>query len=307
MSRVVGVVIALAVVVGAAGCGAPRPVPQTSSSDSAATAAASPLLTTDHPVMVIERDGEADLCFVVMQSWPPLCGGGPRLVDWDWMVVPGTYEEAMGVRWGEYVVTGIYDAQTNELTVETVTAAPEPPRADTSAMGPPLPTACPEPDGGWRILDESTANQEALYAVGGVAATLDGYATMWIDRSPLPPVPDDADPLEQLHHYAVYAGLNIVTVAVRGDAVAAEQRLREVWGGALCVITVDYTEADRQALLQEVMDEYAARGLTIAGMDGVTGVIGITVVYDFDGALQQELDERYGPGLIRVHSALTLA
>lgn len=304
MKKLIATCIALVVVAGTTGC-ASRPV----ASDSIATVPVAavpdaPILTTTSPRTVIDRDG-AELCVVgVLQSNPPGCMGGVALIGWDWAGVPGAYEEQGGVRWGEYVVTGAYDAQRNQLTVTSVSTDVHPPSADDSPMGHPVPTACSAPPEGWQILDESKANQEALHAVSGVATTLDGYATMWLDLTPLPPVSDGADALEQMHHYAVNAGLNIVTVAVRGDAVAAEQRIREVWGGALCVITVDYTEAERQGVQEEIMDEYAARGVIASGVDGVTGVIDITVVYDLDYALQRELDERYGAGLVVVGSAL---
>lgn len=304
MKRFVVVAAALAVVAGAAGCSGARPVAEMSAPPQKQADSASAVLTTRYPVMVVERE-DVRLCVGGMLGlYPPGCMGDVGLIGWDWAAVPGTYEEDMDVRWGEYVVTGTYDVAANELTVVSVDARAEEPIVEESPMGPPMPTACPEPDGGWRIIDESTANQEALGAVGSVATTLDGYATMWIDGTPLPPVPEDSDPLAQMQHYALNAGLNIVTVAVRGDTAAAERQLREVWGGALCVIAVDYTEAERQAIQQEVMDEYMTRGFLLAGLDAVTGVIDITVVHDIDGEMQREVDERYGPGLIRVHSAL---
>lgn len=304
MKKLIATCIALVVVGGTVGC-ATRPATQESIATAPVAAAPdAPMLTSTYPRTVVDRDG-AELCVVgVLQSSPPGCAGGVTLIGWDWAEVAGTYEEQGGVRWGDYVVTGAYDAQRNELTVTSVSTDVQPPSAEDSPMGPPIPAACSEPPEGWRIVDESKANQEALYAVSGVATTLDGYATMWIDRTPLPPVPDGADALDQMHHYAVNAGLNIVTVAVQGDAVAAEQRIRDVWGGALCVITVDYTEAERQAIQAEIMDEYAERGVIASGLDGVTGVIDVTVVHDLDYALQRELDERYGAGLVVVGSAL---
>lgn len=305
MKRLIATCIALVVVTGAAGCASRPATPESIATVPVEEVPDAPMLTTTYPRTVADRDG-AELCVVgVLQSNPPGCAGGVTLIGWDWAEVPaGTYEEMRGVRWGDYVVTGAYDAQRNQLTVTSVSTEVEPPRADDSPMGPPIPAACSEPPEGWRIVDESKANQEALYAVSGVARMLDGYATMWIDRTPLPPAPDGADALDQMHHYAVNAGLNIVTVAVQDDAVAAERRIREVWGGALCVITVDYTDAERQAVLEEIMDEYAERGVIVSGLVGVTGVIDVTVVYDLDYALQRELDERYGAGLVIVSSAL---
>lgn len=301
VKRIIAVGVLLVVAVGAVGCATERPVPEIQ--ESAVEVSATPTLTTRYLTTVVDR-GEAELCVGgVLQSNPPGCMGAVTLIGWNWSAVP-TYEQRDGVRWGDYVVTGTYDPQTNELTVASVDSDAASPHSDQSPMGPPMPTVCPEPLGGWQILDESRADQESLYAVGPVAMSLDGYATMWLDRTPLPAVPGDADALEQMHHYAVNAGLNIVTVAVRGDPLAAEQRIRDVWGGALCVIAVDYTEAERQSAQQEIMVEYEEWGIIASGVDGITGVIGITVVHDLDGALQRVLDERYGAGLVVVDSAL---
>src|SRR5690606_16131960 len=135
-----------------------------------------------------------------------------------------------------------------------------------------FPAACPAPDGGWRIVDESTATQEGLHAASAVASTIDGFAAIWIDRSLMPVVPEGTDPLEHLRLEAVNAGSSIITVALRGDAAAAEQRLREVWGGALCVVSVDSTEQERHELLRAIFDEYVDRGMLSAGMDATTGL-----------------------------------
>ena len=56
------------------------------------------------------------------------------------------------MRWGEFVVTGTLDGE--EFTVETATVD----RRDQPQSSPdvPLPsTPCPEPPGGWRVLDAS--------------------------------------------------------------------------------------------------------------------------------------------------------
>lgn len=280
------------------------PPPGTDPIRAASAVATDPvLLTTGHPVTVIDDGRETALCLGgVLQSVPPGCAGGLTLVGWDWDDVPGPYEEANGVRWGDFVVTGTHDSDAEEFTVVSVTdgsdyAWPDPPE-DAGLF----PTRCAEPPRGWQILDEDTATLDALHAATALAAQLDGYATSWVDNALIPPVAEGTDPLDEMHNYAVNAGLTIINVAVRGDTSAAEDRLREVWGGALCVFSVDYTAAEREALLQEILAEQS--DIVTAFTDGMTGRIKVSVAYDDGGALQDALDGRYGTDLVVVNSVL---
>lgn len=60
------------------------------------------------------------LTAVVAQSYPPQ-GGGMDVEGWDWATVP--HEEAAGTRWGQYLVTGVFDGESFELTEEPIPAA----------------------------------------------------------------------------------------------------------------------------------------------------------------------------------------
>lgn len=54
------------------------------------------LLTTGHPVTVLDDGDGAELCLGGgNDSWPPQCGG-PKLVGWSWAEHEGEYEEARG-------------------------------------------------------------------------------------------------------------------------------------------------------------------------------------------------------------------
>jgi hypothetical protein len=64
----------------------------------------------------IERDA-AELCAVVAESYPPQCGGVP-VTGWEWDAVE--HEEAEGVRWGSYIVTGTFDGRSLVLTEDPV-------------------------------------------------------------------------------------------------------------------------------------------------------------------------------------------
>ncbi|MGM7697377.1 hypothetical protein [Microbacterium sp. A84] len=271
----------------------------------APTEAASPtvveLLTPGRPVTVIDRGDGTELCLGgLLQSIPPGCADGIDLSGWDWDAVPGTYDAVGGTRWGEYLVTGTYDDTAATFTVTSSSDGADFVWPDVAEDPITFSTKCTEPEHGWQIIDESRATLEALNAATDVAAQIDGYAVTWIDDTLVPPVPANTDPLAGLHHYAVHAGRNILNVAIRGDVAAAETRLREVWGGALCVVTADHTAAELDTLVQEIVQEY---GYTV-GSDGMTGTVYVSAPYDRDGALQQELDDRYGDGRIVVQSAL---
>jgi hypothetical protein len=73
-------------------------------------------LTTQHPVTVLDDGDGAELCLgVVLTSLPPQCGG-LKLLGWDWQQHDGEYTEQSGVRWGEFIVSGGYDAEADAFT-----------------------------------------------------------------------------------------------------------------------------------------------------------------------------------------------
>jgi hypothetical protein len=263
-----------------------------------------PVLTVER-ASVIDRGDRVDACSGVLQSRPPGCGGGVRLLGWDWESVPGTYEKSRDVRWGDYSVTGVYDADAETLLVTSASSAAPP--GDPGETVVIYPSRCEPPEGGWAIVDTATANQQGMQAATTIAPTLDGYATTWIDRSlvpEVPEVPEGTDTLDEMHHWAIHAGLGVINVGVRSDPAVAQARLREVWGGGLCVFSVDYTQAELDARVQEIMAEHP---LISAWADGMTGTVSIEVVHDTGGELQRLMDEQYGPGAVRVSSFLVPA
>jgi hypothetical protein len=98
-------------------------------------------------VTVLDDGSGAEVCLgPVAESWPPQCGG-PPLVGWDWRRqarAPGPagegtgFEQAAGVRWGQYVLAGRWDGESLTLT----TAAPAAEHQPTAEE----PTALPEPE-----------------------------------------------------------------------------------------------------------------------------------------------------------------
>ncbi|MFS0893299.1 hypothetical protein [Microbacterium sp. 179-I 3D3 NHS] len=268
-------------------------------------AAISSTFMTEASGSVIERDGQTRLCFGVLQSNPPVCGGGVELSGWDWEAVEGKYEAHAGVRWGDFTVTGAYDSDAETLAV--VSTGPIAATPTTDPRGPILPSRCPAPDGGWKIVDETRASSEALHAATGTIMSMEGFGTMWIDRSEIPTVPPGTDTLEEMRLDAVHAGLSILNVGVRSDPASAEERIRDVWGGALCVFSVAYTATELNARVQAIVGDprrMTEQQIMTVGPDALTGVITVQVVHDVDGALQREMDQQYGPGAVVVSSIL---
>lgn len=291
---------------GPSGSAAPATPPSASAVPSAdAAPSADGLLSTGHPVTVLDDGDGAELCLGgVAESLPPQCGG-PALVGWDWGEHDGAFEERSGVRWGDFVVTGAYDAEADEFAVSEVTPAADydPPR-ELEPSAPDFATPCPEPEGGWRVVDESLVSPEAMQAAFERASTLEGYGVAWMDQSRNPASERDlSDP--EVEWLLNDPELTIVNVAVTHDLPAAEAALREVWGGMLCVSQADRTEAELVAIQQELHEDPTGDILS-TGIPGTDLVLEVSVVFD-DGTLQEELDARYGEGVVRVHSALAPA
>lgn len=241
-------------------------------------------------VTVLDDGSGAELCLGgVAESYPPQCGG-PRLVDWSWADHSGQFQTRSGVRWGEFAVTGTFDgtsfSTTRVLPEAAYDGAGAPPDAGLFA------TPCPEPAGGWRVVDPERTTEESMQATFARAGRLPGYADSWLDQSRDPAAGQDGG--EQANDPA-YVTIN---VRVTEDVAGAEAELRKVWGGALCVTRALRTEKELQRIQQQLQ---ALPGLlsSSAGRD----VVEVDVVHD-DGSLQAWADAVYGPGLVRISSAL---
>jgi hypothetical protein len=241
----------------------------------------------DAPVLVgygtvIERRPHGpQLCLgAVLMSLPPQ-GGGPAVTNWDWSEVRGS-ESMSGTTWGEYTLVGTYDGRSFTMTQPPVPGDHRP-RARRRERNPFATPGAPPP-GGWRVVDASRATEDALQRTSDEARTLAGFARLWVDE---PAARTTNDP-----------GRLVLNVAVTGDTQVAEARLRELWGGALCVSTARYTEAELKRVEEELIRTPGALSLG-TGRDRVE----LEVIHD-DGTLQRQLDSAYGSGLVVVTSAL---
>lgn len=185
---------------------------------------------------------------------------------------------------------GTYDGTSFTLTRPAVEASEyDGPPVGQRPPGHALETPCPEPEGGWQVVDPALTNGQALDRQARIADQLDGYSDLWLDQSinPSTSEQDMNDPAKL-----------VLNVRVAGDVAAAERTLRETWGGALCVSQAQRTDAELNRIQR-----------SLEGTPGMLGgsygrdVVDLEVIYD-DGSLKQDLDERYGEGVVRVHSAL---
>jgi hypothetical protein len=221
-------------------------------------------------VTVIDDGGGPELCLgAVAESYPPQCGG-PALADFDWGDVGS--EEASGVRWGSYALTGTFDGSTFTVT-DAIPAA----LYDTMAAPEeePLAAACDDPT----TTDTAKATPEDMDATLAAASALPTYASTWLTG-------------------------NTINVAVTEDAEGAEAELRRTWGGMLCVTTVERTDADLNEVNQELQAALGEQLLTSGSTSPDS--LDAQVVYD-DGSVQEWADATYGDGLVRVSSALVPA
>jgi hypothetical protein len=279
-----------------AGCGqAAPPAADGPSASPSPDEPSGPALVRGIGTVLDDGDGP-ELCLgPIMTSLPPQCSG-PKLVGWDWSTVES--EHRAGSRWTgpEYVVTGTYDGTSFTVTQQPIRSDEyDGPRSTRSyEEDDRLRTPCPEPQGGWRPVDPATTNHRSLQQVARAAERLDGYADLWWDQSVNPAHDDpDADPGAMNDPTKL-----VVNVRVVGDPVSAEAELRKVWGGALCVTRAERTEAE----LRRIQDEVAGTPGMMTASSG-RDVVELDVAYD-DGSLQRQFDERYGAGVVRVHSAI---
>ena len=140
--------------------------------------------TVSSGLATVMDTGRPELCLgAVAESYPPQCTGIP-LRGWDWSDHPGRFDQSGGTRWGSFAVTGTFDGTTFNVA-DAVPAALYDPAAEAPVD---FSTPCPEPDGGWRVLDPEKTTDAAFEQAFLTASHLDGYAGGWVDQlRPDPP------------------------------------------------------------------------------------------------------------------------
>ncbi|WP_156384385.1 hypothetical protein [Marmoricola sp. Leaf446] len=257
-------------------------------------------------------DHGPQLCLGFLMTSNPPQGSGPDITNWDWASVTG-HETLDGTTWGDYTVVGTCARGVFTLTRPPV-ARPVAPVSEVPDVDPhdfdddPGPTAspvsdvapCVPPPGGWRVVDHATTTAEAMEDTLHAASLLPGFVDSWLedlDTSLDGELDDSGEPLDAGR--LPEPDQAVLHVVVSGDARQTEATLRRTWGGALCVTRRVGITAQR---LRRIVEEVHIRPgvlTTSAGRSRVSAY----VVHD-DGSLQDELDGRYGPGRVHVHSAL---
>lgn len=239
---------------------------------------------------VLEAPGQGPmLCLgAIALSLPPQCGDVP-IAGWSWDAVEGE-QRASGVTWGEFRVVGAYDGETFRL----VEAGP-PEAVETEPDEATFTPACPEPEGGWVVPETGRTNEDEIDAADAYARRRPDYVASWIVY-----LEDKGAQLDAGNE----APLPVVYNAVfTGDAARHEAEIRKVWDGALCVVEREAPSAREarriRAEAESSLDELGLQML--ASWEGPVGrAAEIEVVADPGGAGQAALDERFGPGLVRL-------
>jgi hypothetical protein len=248
------------------------------------------LLQTARAVTVLDDGDGPELCLGgVAESLPPQCGG-PALAGWDWADHTGDFEEVRGTRWGDFQVVGTYDGTT--FTVTEVTPAAELP--DTGQPEEPeVVTPCQDVP----VVDPSRTSRPDLDAAVAASNRLEGLAYRRLDTSRDERTPEEMDADAMAGDDDVSAW--VLDVRVTREVDDAEAALRQHWGGGLCVTQARHSQAELRRIQRDVADRPDHLSSWV-DLDQV----GLHVVLDEGGALQDELDAAYGDGVVRVSSAL---
>jgi hypothetical protein len=270
----------------AAACGAGdrRASPGSEPPPAALTAAEPAGLYEADATVLDDREHGPMLCLgAVRTSLPPRCGDVP-LEGWDWGAVEGA-ESFDGTTWGAYHVVGTYDGAA--FTVTGVGPFVDEPFEDLDLSSP-----CPEPAGGWPVIDAERSTQEYAHAAARHAEGRPDYVASWVTH-----LRRDGDELGPVVFNALFTG----------DVARHEAELREVYVGPLCVVESPGPTARELARIRREaeagLDELGLRMLW-SQIPGVEPVVEIGVVADPDGAGQAAFDERYGRGIVRLTPGL---
>lgn len=305
--RTLGPVAAALVVFLSAACGSGEPG-AIGGSTGATDDAPPPTVPAPDPGQLYEADGIVledaghgpELCLGgVLLSLPPQCGGVP-LANWDWNAVDGK-QSGSGTTWGEFHVVGTYDD--GILTVTEV--GPADPDGLEIGQGTvrSFATSCPEPAGGWPAAEWGVAMEEDFAAGASIARARPDHVALWVDYA------GDLTP-EEVDRMMVEGEpvAKIMNVVVTGDVAETEAAIRKVWRGPLCVVQHEGRTQKELAAIRAEAERFIQEQLGLETTWSSEGDVGLAaevgVVIDVDGAGQAALDERYGPGMVKLFPGL---
>lgn len=271
-----------------------EPAPSTTAAASAAPAdpPAQAQRYTATATVLESPDHGPQLCLGgVADSYPPQCGG-PDVIGWDWDHVPSK-ESANGTTWGSYTVVGTWDGRALTLTEPPSEPRPPEPPDDEDRFA----TPCPEPQGGWQVVDPAKATDEAMQQAIAYAQAQPSVGGVWLDQSINPAAQGDEIDEERMNDPTRL----VVNATFTDDLATHEAAMRERWGGPLCVSQASASMVQLEEIRQQLHAELGDR-VTDSSIDVVEGQVELGVTVD-DG-LQQRFDERYGDGVVEVDAAL---
>lgn len=296
----------LVLLVAACGAGEPGAV---GGSTGATDDAPPPTVPAPDPDQLYEADGTVledashgpELCLGgVALSLPPQCGGVP-LANWDWNAVDGK-QSGSGTIWGEYHVVGTYED--GVLTVTEVGAVdPDGLDSGTGTVRS-FATPCPEPAGGWPAAEYGVAADEDFGAGASIAQARPDHVALWVDYG------GDLT-LEEVDQRMVEGKpvAKIMNVVVTGDVAETEAAIRKVWRGPLCVVQHEGRTQKELAAIRAEAERFIQEELGLEMTWSQEGDVGLAaevgVVIDVDGAGQRAVDERYGPGMVKLFPGLS--
>ena len=233
-------------------------------------------------IVLQQGRGPVMLCLGAIQlSLPPRCGTLP-IANWSWDRVNGEHR-ASGVTWGAYQLLGTFDgAAFHVIRV----GAPQPARQDPSDR---IEIPCPQPPGGWVASDPSRTRESDRSAAGALVDRQPDSAGWWVKVIHRPVGTD------------VYGPSDVVlNAAFTGDIERHQTELARVWGGPLCVVRYERTDAELRGIQSELTSSVAKKygmRLLSAYVDVVRNRVVVDVVI-FDEELKAALDGRYGKGAV---------
>jgi hypothetical protein len=239
--------------------------------------------TPEHGPRLCAQGAQADI--FPQPPYPSCAGPAYEVVDWEWDAV--TAESADGVTWGTYYVEGTWDGQRFTLTEPPGPADPEVAGRDDDVDSDTSP--CPEPAGGWRPVDVSKATDAAFEELNVWAPTVPEYAGMWLDQSYLEELDN---PTEEAWNDPTRFVLNLRFV---GDPADWEPRVREIWGGALCVSSAEYSLTELNDIQTRLHADHPE--IVSSSQNYVVNAVRVEVLIATP-ELQADFDEQYGPGAV---------
>ena len=214
----------------------------------------------------------------ILLSRPPQCGG-LVLVGFDWSDVG--HEDAGGIRFsGGTYLEGTIDGDTFVVSLARDATESDRQPADPNDFSSP----CPEPDGGWTIVDPTLVTDDAFDRAIEYGNTIDDLSAIWVIQPPI----EAPDPVDM-----------ILNVAVVDNVEEHQEALRARWGGPLCVFLQEGRAADLRAIQHEIAGESFELGVTLVGADEINQTVEVSVIVADSGTLRY-FAERFGVATVHV-------